>query len=174
MLVLDQMRGAYIYWYGATWNHDPHRLLVRGAWLTNARYPYLETVTCAGHATLGTGAYPHTHGMVLNVWYDSARKKAVDCTDDPSAPLVGYPAGPTHGADSAKNLLAPTLSDEMRAQLAVVPKVAVFSMKARSAIGLGGHKPDVALWFDGARWVTSTAFTAAPTPWVTTFVGANP
>ena len=35
----------------------------------NARYPYLVTVTCAGHATIGTGALPHRHGMINNTWW---------------------------------------------------------------------------------------------------------
>src|SRR4051812_29269767 len=108
LLVVDQMRADYIDWYGSGWKHGLRRLIDGGASLTKARYPYLETVTCAGHATIGTGAFPHTHGMVLNGWYDAARKKAVDCTDDPGAPLVAVPAGATHGGDSAKNLLAPT------------------------------------------------------------------
>src|SRR3954470_18953310 len=81
ILVVDQMRADYVEWYGASWKGGLRRMLDQGAWVRNARYPYLETVTCAGHSTIGTGAYPHRHGMILNTWYDRERKKVVECTD---------------------------------------------------------------------------------------------
>ena len=42
-------------------------------------------------------------------------------------------------------------------------RVATMSMKARSAIGLAGHKGDFVTWFgDRNVWETSSAFTKAP------------
>src|SRR5262245_21938048 len=70
LIAVDQMRSDYVEWYGAQWKRGLRRLYDQGAWLANARYPYLSTQTCPGHATLGTGAYPRTHGMILNTWYD--------------------------------------------------------------------------------------------------------
>ena len=175
VVVVDQMRADYVDWYGQQWKGGLRRLYDQGAWLRNARYPFLNTITCPGHFTIATGTNPRRHGMVLNTWYDRARKKVIECTDDPAAPLLAYPGGtPLAGGDSAKNLLVPTLADEMTAQLPVRPQVAAFSMKARSAVGLAGHRPGVVLWFDGTRWATSKAYAAAPTPWVERFVTAHP
>jgi hypothetical protein len=177
LLAVDQMRADYVDWYGAGWKHGLRRLLDGGAQMRNARYPYLHTITCPGHATLATGTYPHSHGMVNNAWYDRARGKLVECTDDPDAPLVAHggraPLRPGVG-HSARNLLAPTLADAMQAQLAPRPRVASFSIKARAAIDLGGHAPDVALWFDGGLWVTSSRFARAPIAWVEELVSATP
>jgi predicted AlkP superfamily pyrophosphatase or phosphodiesterase len=174
LLVVDQMRADYVDWYGAHWKGGLRRLYDQGAWMRNARYPYLGTLTCPGHFTITTGAFPHTHGMVLNAWYDRAQKKAVDCTDDPASPLVSYPPAPATRGDSARNLLVPTLVDEMNAQLPRKPQVAAFSMKARSAIPFAGHSPAVVLWFGGSHWVTSRAYATRPVPWVDRFITANP
>ena len=48
----------------------------------------------------------------------------------------------------------------MRLQGSPAPRVVSISLKARSAITLGGHKPDAVIWLDEAdgEWVTSTAF----------------
>ena len=174
LLVVDQMRADYVDWYGAQWKGGLRRLYDQGAWLRNARYPYLTTLTCPGHFTIGTGTFPRTHGMVLNTWYDRERKKVVDCTDDPGSPLVSYPPAPPHGGDSPRNLVVPALADEMSRQLSGKPQVAAFAMKPRSALGLAGHAPTVALWFDGNRWVTSRSIAPEPTAWVSRFIAANP
>lgn len=176
LLVVDQLRADYADRYGQQWKSGLRRLYDQGAELRNARYPFLATITCPGHFTIATGTHPHRHGMILNTWYDRARKKVIDCTDDPAAPLLAYPPAPAPLPDgeSARNLLVPTLADEMTAQLPEPPRVAAFSLKARSSVGLAGHGTGVVLWFDGGSWMTSRAFAPEPTPWVSRFVAANP
>jgi predicted AlkP superfamily pyrophosphatase or phosphodiesterase len=175
LLVVDQMRADYVDWYGSSWKGGLRRLLDRGAWLRAARFPYLNTITCPGHFTIVTGTFPQRHGMILNTWYDRLRRKVIDCTDDPASPLLPFvPAPPPRRGDSARNLTVPTLADEMATQLATKPQLVSLSMKPRSAIGLAGHGPGVVVWFDGAGWVTSTAFAQAPAPWLRKFIQANP
>jgi predicted AlkP superfamily pyrophosphatase or phosphodiesterase len=49
------------------------------------------------------------------------------------------------------------------------------SMKARSAIGLAGHKGDFVTWFgDKSAWETSSAFTQAPIGWFVGYLKGNP
>jgi predicted AlkP superfamily pyrophosphatase or phosphodiesterase len=177
-VVVDQLRAEYVDWYGAHWKAGLRRLYDGGAWFRSAAYPFLNTITCVGHATLGTGTYPHVHGMVLNAWYDRGSKSSVECTGDPAAPILAYGLAPGEsptfkGGESARTMLAPALADVMQEQLQPRPRVATFSWKARSAIGLGGHHPDVALWFDSGHWVTSRAFASAPVPWIDGFVRAH-
>jgi hypothetical protein len=69
MLVVDQMRNDYIDDYGSNWTHGLRRLVSEGARFRNAAYPYFNTVTCAGHATIGTGTVPAIHGIILNQWW---------------------------------------------------------------------------------------------------------
>ncbi|MBY0493090.1 MAG: alkaline phosphatase family protein [Cyanobacteria bacterium] len=164
MLSVDQMRGDYIDKFRHQWTKGLHRLVTEGAWFRDANYPYYTTVTCAGHASIGTGTVPAVHGMVANTWADRNNARTVSCTDDETAKLIPYAAPVTSVAHSANNLMAPTLSDEMRYQSWPAPRVVGISLKARSAINLSGHRPDVVVWLDerDGGWVTSTAFAKAP------------
>jgi predicted AlkP superfamily pyrophosphatase or phosphodiesterase len=165
-IVVDQLGTDSFQRAAGKWKHGLRRLLDGGAVFPEAQHPYLETVTCAGHATLATGAYPSTHGMVANVWWDREREKAVACTDDEDAPLIGYWWSPTRGGASARRLIVPTLGDEMKAQLAQAPRVVSLSLKARSAVTLGGHRADVVAWLENGGWATSEAYTRAVVPWL--------
>jgi len=140
----------------------------------NARYPYLNTVTCAGHSTIGTGTLPRTHGMVNNTWWDRQNRRVVGCTSDPDAHDISY-GRPVRFGNSGRQLLVPTLADEIRAQSAGARVVAI-SLKARSAIGLAGHGGDAVVWFDEAAgsFATSSAFASAPVPAVKAFIDAHP
>ena len=81
----------------------------------NARYPYLNTLTCAGHSTIGTGALPHTHGMITNTWWERERRRMTGCTNDAESPDITY-GRPVLLGNSGKAMLVPTLADELRAQ----------------------------------------------------------
>lgn len=167
VLVIDQMRADYVDWYGKNWRAGLARLYKQGGDFRNAAYPYLNTVTCAGHATIGTGAYPRTHGMVLNGWYDRREGKVTSCTEDAAQPLVAYGSSSLGGGDSAAKLQVPTLADELRAQLSTAPRVVTLSMKARSAIMLAGHAATAVTWVGSGGFTTSRAFASAPVDAVT-------
>ena len=174
VLVIDQMRSDYIDRYKHQWDAGLKRLLTEGAWFRRAAYPYLGTVTCTGHATISTGTFPAQHGMILNGWWDREQAALIRCTDDTEHATVSY-GEPLDGGVSAGQLAAATLSDEIRAQLPGTNRVVALSLKARSAAMLAGRAADVALWFDDrGSWVTSTAYTDQPVPFVQAFIDANP
>ena len=76
-IVVDQMRADYLVRYGALLQHGLKRLTTQGAWYTKAAYPYLMTITCVGHSTIGTGSLPYKHGMIGNSWWDRETQKPV-------------------------------------------------------------------------------------------------
>ena len=158
MLVVDQMRADYLEAPKVPWRGGFQRFANEGAVFEHGEYPYLNTVTCAGHATIGTGTYPKTHGMVLNGWYDRERKASTACTDDGEARHISYGREARSGT-SGRLLLAPTLADELRGQKPGT-RVVALSLKARSAIGLAGHAGNAVTWVDdgAAAFVTSRAF----------------
>src|SRR5688572_12124855 len=90
VLVVDQLRADYLTEYGSTFRAGLHRLMRQGAWFTNAAYPYLNTVTCAGHSTIGTGSLPYRHGMIMNGWLDRQSGKSPFCTDDADVRDISY------------------------------------------------------------------------------------
>jgi predicted AlkP superfamily pyrophosphatase or phosphodiesterase len=176
-IAIDQMRGDYIDRYRGQWSGGLKRLVNDGARFPEAAYPYFTTVTCAGHATMGSGTFPNTHGQIANSWFDRESHKETQCTDDASVTQISYGTqDPARvGGNSAARMLAPSFADELRAQGSRTPRIVSLSMKPRSAIGLAGHAGDVVLWYDtGKGWATSTAFAKEKNPLVEKFIESNP
>src|SRR5438874_9432827 len=143
IIVVDQMRADYVDRFNGAWKAGLKRMVDQGAWFQQAAYPYLTTVTCAGHATISTGSFPHTHGVFQNSWWDRDLRRVMTCTQDPNATDVGYGVAVT-GGDSAFRLQVPTFADQMRT--AKRSKIAALSLKDRSAIMLAGHGGDAVAW----------------------------
>ena len=171
VLVVDQMRADYFDLYGHQFTAGFRRLADEGARFRRAAYPYLNTVTCAGHSTIGTGALPYRHGMVLNAWWDRETARSRPCTSDRSATNLAY-RGTATGGDSAESLLVAPLGEQMTE---AGGKTVAMSLKPRSAITMAGRNPAAVVWFDERTgWTTSSAFTKAPLEWLKTYLDANP
>jgi predicted AlkP superfamily pyrophosphatase or phosphodiesterase len=175
ILVVDQMRADYVEQYGNNWTGGLRRLMTEGAWFREVAYPYMTTVTCAGHSTIVTGSLPRTHGITGNSWWDRENGRLLPCVSDADKTLISYGA-PARGGTSTKNLLVPTLPDELRAQTAVAPRIVTASMKDYTATTMAGRRADAAVWFNltAHAFTTSTAFTSEPVPFVASFVKSHP
>ena len=172
LLIVDQMRGDYIDKFRGQWTGGLKRLVEEGAWFRDATYPYAATETCVGHATISTGALPATHGMIANAWWDRETQKMVTCTADPNAKNSGYAGASATGGDTAWRMLVPSFAEELKFQTGGATRVVTFSLKARAAITMAGHKADAATWFDNGGWMTSNAY--GTMPFVEDFVEAHP
>jgi hypothetical protein len=112
LLMVDQMRADYIPRYADLLQSGLRRLTTQGAWYQNAAFPYLNTVTCAGHSTAATGSFPYRHGMIMNGWFVRDAGVTETCTEDPATAEISY--GTLKGpGESAKRLLQPTLAELM-------------------------------------------------------------
>jgi len=172
MLVVDQMRGDYVDKFQGQWTGGLKRLITEGAWFRAAAYPYAATETCPGHATISTGAFPASHGMVANAWWDRDEQKMVTCTSDPAVKNTAYAGGEAKGGDSAWRMKLPAFAEELKFQSGGATRVVTFSLKARAAITLAGHKADAATWAEGSQWVTSSAY--GTMPFIEQFVKQHP
>jgi predicted AlkP superfamily pyrophosphatase or phosphodiesterase len=172
MIVVDQMRGDYVDKFRGQWSGGLKRLLNEGAWFRDAAFPYAATETCVGHATISTGAFPATHGMVANAWWDRDAQKMVTCTSDPNVKNVAYAGGTAKGGDSAWRMQLPAFAEELKFQTGGATRVVTFSLKARAAITMAGHKGDAVTWFDGGVWVTSSPY--GTVPFVEDFIKKHP
>jgi predicted AlkP superfamily pyrophosphatase or phosphodiesterase len=160
VIVVDQMRRDYIQDYGPKWTKGLRRLVDQGAWFTSAAYPYVTTLTCAGHATIGTGTLPSTHGIISNGWWDRATQRAVACTSDNEGREVPYGSRQATAGGSARMLQAPTLAAAIGQPGG---RVVVLSLKRASAAMLAGQgRGDAVLWFQGGGWSSSTAWAETP------------
>jgi len=173
LVVVDQMRGDYVDKFQGQWTGGLKRLVKEGAWFREAAYPYAATETCVGHSTISTGALPATHGMVANAWWERDSQRVVTCTFDPNVSNVSYGGGTaTAGGDSAWRMRVPAYAEELRFQSGGATRIVTFSLKARAAITMAGHKADAVTWFENGSWTTSSAYGTMPI--VENFARANP
>jgi len=172
LLVVDQMRGDYVDKFLHQWKGGLRRLVDEGAWFHEAAYPYATTETCVGHATISTGSFPASHGMISNSWLDRESRKMVACTADPNAKNIGYAGVTTKGGDSAWRMEIPSFAEELKFQTNGATRVVTFSLKARAAITMAGHKADAVTWADAGGWVTSSVY--GPMPFIEQYAKAHP
>jgi hypothetical protein len=176
LVVFDQLRGDYLQrWQGLFGDGGFRRLCEEGAWFQNCHYPYSATFTGPGHASLGTGCSPDRHGIIANDWYDAvARKGTYCCAPQRDARLVpaapeGTPKGLVAVAATPELLLAPTLADALK-KYNGQSRVVCLSLKDRSAVLIGGRRPDACYWFDRlGRCVTSSYYRPGLHAWARAF-----
>src|SRR5262245_12325733 len=138
VVVVDQMRFSYLDRYRPFYKEGIKRLLDGGAVFDHAMYPYLNTVTCAGHATIGTGALPSKHGVIMNEWWQRSAGRRMSCTDDATVRSIVYSRQPERVGHSGHRLRVPTLGDRLR-EASPQSRVVTLSMKPRSTVMLAGH-----------------------------------
>lgn len=173
VVVIDQFRYDYLERFRSWFVEGGFNLLLEGANFVNCRYDDATTLTCPGHASLFTGAYPNVHGIIGNEWFDASRSRRINCVEDPDTSLVGGKAGTGY---SPRNLIGSTIGDELRLASGLQSKVISISLKDRGAIVPGGHTANAAYWYDGkmGRFVSSTYYMRELPPWVIRFNDEEP
>ncbi|MCE2901422.1 MAG: alkaline phosphatase family protein [Gemmatimonas sp.] len=156
LITIDQFRADYLDRFGHQLTGGIARLARTGAHFTNAHHDHAITETAPGHATLLSGRFPRSTGIMMN---------AVG-VDDEDAPLVagGYGAGA-----SPRRFQGTTLVDWMRAADGRTRALSV-SMKDRGAIlPIGRSKSDVYWYSIDGRFLTSTYYRKDLPAWVQHF-----
>jgi hypothetical protein len=173
LLLLDQLRADYLERWQELFGEDGFRRLMReGAWFRSCNYPYSDTFTAAGHASIVTGCCPDRHGIIGNEWYDRSGGKLVTSIGTSRyGPVPPRPQGAgkkSSGGASPELLLAPTVGDALKEATGGKARVVALSLKDRSAVLLGGRHPDGCYWFetDTGLFETSTYYRDALQPWV--------
>ena len=167
------MRADYLTRFAPRFTHGFRRVLTEGKVFERALYPYLNTVTCAGHATLATGAWPKTHGIILNEWYRRELGRVRSCTADADTTPVQYVGAPEREGHSARELRVPTLAERLRTRWPESRAVSL-AVKPRSAVMMAGKGATAATWVGADGWQTSTAYAREPVPEVVRALGPAP
>lgn len=172
LLCFDQLRGDYLARWRDLFEKDGFRRLTdEGAWFTDCHYPYANTFTGPGHASIAAGCSPDVHGIIANDWYDRTAGKNVNCVS-----AIRYrqvPPRRTKDKDekepasaSPERLLAPTIADALKQATDGKGRVVALSFKNRSAVLPGGKRPDAVYWVDkDGQFVTSTYYRDRVHPW---------
>lgn len=168
-IVVDQMRWDYLYRYYDRYEGGLKRLLTEGFSCENTLISHLPSFTAVGHSTIFTGSVPAFHGITGNNWIDQQTGRNWYCTEDTLMQTVGSTSAA--GKMSPRNLLASTITDELRLATNFRSKVVGVSLKDRASILPAGHMPTGAFWFDDAsgRFITSTWYMNELPDWVRQF-----
>ncbi len=127
------------------------RVFKDGAAYGNCHHQHAFTFTAPGHAVLLTGAYPNTHGIIDNDWFDRDLKGMRYCVADSFVKVVGAETGK---GMSPRTLLVNTVGDQMKLANRK-SKVFGVAIKDRASILMAGHMADAAFWMENNKWVTT-------------------
>ncbi|GAB3012221.1 alkaline phosphatase family protein [Niabella terrae] len=169
-IVADQMRWDYLYRYYDRYGEDGFkRLLGEGFSCENNFINYIPSYTAIGHTSVFTGSVPAIHGIAGNNWIDQATGKNTYCTEDSTVSPVGTTSNA--GKMSPRNLLATTITDELRLATNFRSKVIGVSLKDRASILPAGHHPTGAFWYDGetGNFITSSWYMKELPQWLQGF-----
>lgn len=169
-IVVDQMRWDYLYrFYDRYGAGGFKRMLNEGFTCENTYINYIPTVTAIGHTTLYTGSVPAIHGIAGNDFIIQATGKTMYCAGDSTVESVGSTTAA--GRMSPRNLLASTITDELKLATNFRSKVIGVALKDRGAILPAGHAANAAYWFDDANgsWISSTYYMNSLPSWVSAF-----
>ena len=156
LITIDQMRADYLDRFASQMHGGLARLANGGARFTDAHHDHAITETAPGHASLLSGRFPRSTGIMMN-------RIGVD---DADAPLT---AGAYGTGASPKRFIGTTFADWLRAANARTRTLSV-SMKDRGAIlPIGRSKSDVYWYSADGRFTTSTYYRDALPKWVNGF-----
>ncbi len=153
LITIDQMRGDYLERFAPQFTGGLRRLMQGGAWYTNAHHDHAITETAPGHATLMSGRFPRSTGIMAN---------RIGVEDD-AAPLLANSIG---AGASPRRFNGTTLVDWLRT---TDPKSRALSVstKDRGAIlPVGKSKSEVYWYSPDGRFTTSTYYHDALPEWV--------
>lgn len=170
-IVVDQMRWDYLYRYYDRYSKDGFKRLLNGGYsCENTLINHLPSVTGVGHATIYTGSVPSIHGIAANEWVDQLTGKTVYCVSDSSVRPVGN-INSAEGKMSPRNLIATTITDELRIATNFRSKVIGISLKDRASVLPAGHTPTAAFWLDDAsgNFISSTYYMDELPSWTKQF-----
>ncbi|WP_165614845.1 alkaline phosphatase PafA [Flagellimonas flava] len=175
-IIIDQMRAEYLYRFQDNYTENGFkRLMWEGFNIKNMHYNYMPTATGPGHASVFTGTTPANHGIVANDWYSRSKVRTMYCAEDDSVFLTDGDKIMQEKVDmysrSPKNLLASTITDELKLFSNGRSKVVGLSIKDRGAIFPAGHLADYAFWYHSptGKFITSTYYSEKLPNWLMEF-----
>jgi len=169
-LMVDQMRWDYLYRFADRYGNDGFKRLLRdGFSCDNAMINYVPTFTAIGHSSVYTGSVPSIHGIAGNDWIEQQTGTSMYCTQDDAVEGVG--TAEKEGKQSPRNLLASTVTDQLKLATNFHSKVIGIAIKDRGGILPAGHFADAAYWFEAKSgdWISSTYYMEKLPQWVDGF-----
>lgn len=156
LVTIDQFNADYLTRFGSQMTGGLARLMKGGAWFDNAHQDHAITETAPGHASLLSGRFPRSTGIMMN---------SIG-VDDEDAPLVAGGYGP--GA-SPKRFQGTTLVDWLKSADSKSRALSVSSKDRAAILPFGKIQSEVYWYSPDGRFVTSSYYRKALPDWVNTF-----
>ncbi len=170
-IIIDHMQYNYLERYAEYLSDNGFKkLLNNGAICKNVHDNYFISGYPQGYATIATGKYPSSHGIVANEWYDRTKDKMVHCTRNEKVKTLE--GSFNSGKYSPHMMLEPTFSDYIKYyDIHKKSKIIGISADNEGAILTTGFSADAAYWFDPVfgKWVTNNYYNDSIAAWVHEF-----
>jgi predicted AlkP superfamily pyrophosphatase or phosphodiesterase len=153
LIAVDQFRGDYIARFAPQLQGGLARLSKGGAWFTNAQHDHAITETAPGHATLLSGRFPRSTGIMMN-------RIGVE---DESAPLIANGLGT--GA-SPRRFNGTTLADWLVSADSKSRTLSVSTKDRAAILPVGKSKANVYWYSLDGRFTTSSYYRSELPSWV--------
>jgi hypothetical protein len=164
-LMLDELSAEQLFVLRNRLSDDGfNRLLSGGAYFKNATYPSMSHYPGASIATIYTGAYPSTHGIISNQWFEQFKEKEVNA-------LYGELGSEPHIVVSDQ-ILSSGIYDEMNRLYGDSSKVAAVGFDPDKLLWTVGQAVNKAWWLDAKSGVFTSARDTSLLPepvWVAEF-----
>lgn len=163
LLIAEQFRADYLDRYGAEFGQGGlRRLMAGGAVFARTRYETAASWTAPAAATLATGGWASSHGVVADAWFDEKENRVVRSTESArgSAP---------------SRLIGSTLADELYAASGGRARILAVGGDPEAAVLLAGRRPRGCYWQgESGAWQTSSFYGATLPEWVTRYQSEHP
>src|SRR6266550_9587003 len=156
LITVDQFRWDYLDRFGPQLQGGLAMLARGGAWFTNAHHDHAITETAPGHATLLSGRFPRSTGIMAN---------SVGVLD-PESPLLGFSGG--LGA-SPKRFQGTELFDWLNAKNPKSRALSVSSKDRGAILPIGRSKQQVYWYALDGEFTTSRYYADSLPDWVKKF-----
>lgn len=153
--VVDGMSAEDLRMLRPYWSKGGMRMLAEEAFQTSVTFPHLVYGGNETTATLLTGTTPSEHGYAMDMYFSRQDRAVHNLLEDSQAGGIG-----TALQCSPRNLLSPTLTDQLRLQHGERAKIYAVGIQPETTILLAGHGADACCWIDpeAQRWVTTSFY----------------
>ncbi|MEI6677465.1 MAG: alkaline phosphatase family protein [Mariniphaga sp.] len=171
-IVIEDFNPDYIERYWDKFGDGGFQRLYSGGFIcANHHYTSLVQRPSVNMATLSTGTDPSRHGIVNDNWIDRLKKKEVSAISDDFYTTVGSDS--KEGERSAKNLMTPTLGDQLKLISNGKSRIFSIALNDGSAVLAAGHAANGAYWLDknSGKMISSSYYVETFPKWAFDYNG---
>ncbi|MDR2413423.1 MAG: alkaline phosphatase family protein [Odoribacteraceae bacterium] len=166
-IVISHFYPEWLAWYDAELPPGGFKRLAEGP-ERSLDYNYFYSRAGVDHASIYTGAYPATHGVISRAWHDRLRYNRQEAFA--SASHVETGSANTRESLSPGRVIGPALGDVMKINNAN-SKTFSIAMNGEEAVPAGGASANMAIWYseETGQWITSSYYAGKLPAWLARF-----